>query len=117
MEKLKRFLLLLTAAAMPVLFASCGGDDDDNPSSLIVGTWSSNYYSGTDYYTFNSDGSFSWRCPQYPTKNGYYTFENGLLILGYTEGWSGRSYLAQFPNKDTLILTNEDGDSYTYKRE
>ncbi len=121
MKKLFKEARLATMMVMLFSFIaliSCSDDDEDNPASLIVGTWSSNtYYSGTDYYTFNSDGSFSWRCPQYPTKHGYYTFENGLLILGATEGWSSSSYLVHFPNMDTLLLTGKDGDTYTYKRE
>lgn len=105
---------------------SCGDDDDkDGPSGSakqIVGTWScdNHYYGGTDYFTFNSDGTYSWDCPGswHTAHSGHYTYNetSGLLIVVKNNG-SSWTYLAQFVNKTTFILTDEDGDSYTYTKE
>lgn len=108
-----------------VAFISCSDDDKDNSSSLIVGTWSCSsdvhhhYCDGTHYYTFNSNGTYTWECPDPLTnnRNGYYTFDDGLLTISASNGWLGASYLAQFPDKNTLILIDRDGDNMTYKRE
>lgn len=114
------FLILLTSF---VTLTSCGDGDKDEPSggsNSIVGTWRcDNHYSGgSDYYTFNSGGTYTWKCPGswFNPDSGNYTFSNGLLILVNKKGTSW-TYLVQFSNKNTFILMDEDGDSYTYVRE
>lgn len=108
------FIILLTSF---VTLTSCGDEDDDE---LIVGTWScdNHYYGGTDYYTFKGDGTYTWKCPGswFDPESGSYSYSNGLLILVNTNGTSW-TYLAGFSGKNTLILTDEDGDSYIYVKD
>lgn len=121
--KQKWLSLVMVISFACVTLMSCGSDENDElyeNSKMIVGTWScgDHYYGGTDYYTFNSNGKYSWKCPGswFEPNNGNYTYKNGLLILVNSKGTSW-TYLVQFSNKDTFILTDEDGYSYSYSRE
>lgn len=113
------FVLLMSCFAL----SSCGDDDKDEPNGTntsIVGTWSCSdrYYGGTDYFTFNQNGTYSWKCPGswHDPHSGNYSFNNGLLKVIKSNGTSW-IYLVQFSNSDSFILTDEDGDSYLYTRE
>lgn len=120
--KLKHIALLIAVLLCSYALTACGGDDEPGRNSnSLVGIWScsSRFYLGTDYYTFRKNGTYSWRYVGDWTFNdieGNYTYNNGLLVL---VGNNGYSYvlLAQFSNSNTLIITDEDGDSYTYRRE
>lgn len=117
---MKKFSFLLILLAFCVSFASCSKDEPNGSSKSLVGTWGSNnhYYGGSDYYTFRSNGTYSWECPGswFEPESGHYSYNNGLLIIVNNEGTSW-TYLVQFANKDTFILTDEDGYSYTYSKE
>jgi len=101
-------------------FALTSCDDDDSAGGTLVGTWScdNHYYGGTDYYTFKSGGAYSWECPGtwFDPDSGHYTYNNGLLILVNEKG-TNWTYFIQFVDKNTFVLTDEDGDRYTYTRE
>ncbi len=101
-------------------FALTSCDDDDSAGGPLVGTWScdGHYYGGTDYYTFKSDGTYSWECPGtwFDPQSGHYTYNNGLLVIVNSEG-TNWTYFIQFVNKNTFVLTDEDGYTYTYTKE
>lgn len=116
-------LLALTATFACISLTACGDDKDEDELGTaysIVGTWScgNHYYGGTDYYTFNSNGTYSWSCPGtwFNSQSGNYSYTNGLLLLVNNEGTTW-TFVISFSNKNTFTLIDEDGDRYTYVRE
>lgn len=102
---------------------SCDSDDDDESfgNYSIVGTWKcdSHYYGGADYYTFKSNGTYSWRSVNsswFNPDGGRYSYSGGILSIVNNRGTSW-IYGIQFIDKHTFILVDEDGNSYVYEKE
>ena len=118
----KVFSIMLMLLVMSISMVSCSDSDNDNaPTSGIVGTWRCNnhMYWGPDTYTFNGDGTYYWECPGYsgsPEIGTYsYNEDTGLFIRVNSNGTSWWE-LITLVSADKFILTDEDGDSYTYLR-
>ncbi len=119
MKNLKFLQTLLLCTVLSLCFTACSNDDED--VSPIVGSWRCDHrwYYGPDTYTFNSDGTYYWECPGYSNspENGVYTYNkiNGIFTRVNKKGTSWLEMI-NFVSSDKFILTDEGGDSYTYKR-
>lgn len=118
----KVFSMMLMLLVMSISMVSCDKDDEsDAPASKIVGTWrcDNHMYWGPDTYTFNGDGTYYWECPGYigSPQTGTYSYNDDtrLFIRVNSEGISWCE-LISLVSADRFILTDEDGDSYTYQR-
>lgn len=118
MAKMLKFCMFIFIA---LTMLSCSKDEPNESSNPLVGTWScsNHYYGGTDYYHFNSNGTFTWECPGswFDSQTGHYTFDNGLLFIVDSEGTSW-IYMVEFStSKNVMFLTDEDGYTYGYFKE
>ncbi len=110
---------MLMLLIMSISMVSCGNDDEPANRIPIIGKWKcdNHMYWGPDTYTFYKDGTYYWECTGYSgsPQTGSYTYNAGLLIRVDRNGASWTEYISM-SSADRFILTDEDGDSYTYVR-
>lgn len=111
------WLLALIAFVSAVSFSSC--DKDGNGNSSIVGSWTCgvHYYGGSDTYTFKKNGTYTWTysgpSSYFQDETGRYTY-NGVILTTSSNRGSTRAYVVIGLTKSSLVIMDEDGDSYTY---
>ena len=114
-----RYLAIYMVALISFCLVSCGDDDND-----LVGKWrcSDHYYAGTDYYIFNSDGTYKWYYENtgsvywhFDDRNGRYSYDSnsGILTTSDNKG-STNVYIIASNDKSHFVMIDEDGDRYTY---
>ncbi|MBQ2978651.1 MAG: hypothetical protein IJE18_00915 [Bacteroidaceae bacterium] len=118
----ENFAFLLTLV-LCLAFVSCE-KDGDKIKNQFVGKWQSNHYSGgVDYYTFTSDGKYTWEGPtsSWGTDYGIYTYNSELKTLiitsqkgNHPEGRTTITNVILEINDEYFIILDNDGDSYTY---
>ena len=108
--------MLLMAATLSM--TSCGNDEPDNKDNSIVGSWtcSNHYHGGTDSFTFKKNGTMSWTYSgswSFTDFTGTYTFNGSILTVTNSSGTTW-VYIVAGLSDSSLVLIDEDGDSYTY---
>jgi len=126
-KNLLNWITILMVAIVSVCFVSCGDndDDDDGGGNSLVGSWTcSNHYidrvsfnNGTDTYTFKSNGTYEWKCRGWDNDSGKYYYNNALNTLTITnQKGTTWVYIISTLTKSYFVLLDEDGDSYTYRK-
>ena len=123
----KTFHLFVTFVALFVTistFTSCEDNGSGNTNPL-VGKWQckNHYNGGADYYTFTSDGQYTWDGPNdsWGTDFGKYAYNRELGTMTFTSlkgnhpgGLTTITYMVLEINNENFIIMDNDGDSYTY---
>ncbi len=117
MKKLLKYFMVIV---MAVISISCSDENDGGGgSNLIEGTWmcTNHYYRGSDYFTFKSNGTYSWRysgeASHFAPENGRYTFSNNILTIT-NSAYITHIYVVLNLNSSSMTLVDEDGYHYTY---
>lgn len=117
----KIVLKFLFAIILPLfVFTGCGDDEPDNDNKSIVGSWTceNHYYGGSDTFTFKKNGTMSWTYKgswSFTDYTGSYTFNGSILTVTNTKGTTW-IYIVAGLSDTTLVMIDEDGDSYTYHK-
>lgn len=120
----QRWLLPLLAVMMAFSLSACGDDDKDSPkaNSEIVGAWTRGTPYWTETYYFNNDGSYTYVYEMtfddfYDVSNedGSYFYNGSTLSLTGSGGY-GRVYIVMGIDANNLVLMNEEGETYSYRR-
>lgn len=118
MEKIKAIAMAFVAI-ITIILPACSKDDDSSYDSGIVGSWtcSDHYYGGSDTYTFKKNGTYEWNyrgtASWFDTEKGTYTFNDSILTIKNSKG-STRAYVVLGLTNSSLVIMDEDGDTYTY---
>ncbi len=120
---MKKYLLLIIALLGLMVATSLSSCKKDDPIDSIVGKWTctERFYQANDTYEFRKNGTFehtyqvtgSWGNNFTPYSGNYILF-GSILTLSYN-GYND-IYIV-YNGGDYMIITDEDGDSYTYYRE
>lgn len=121
---MKKIVLIFTLliSFMLTLTTACDKDKDKEPDGSIVGKWtcSNHYYGGSDTYTFNKNGKYTWTysgiADWFDDQSGTYTFNGSLLTITNSRGTSF-IYVVVGLSDTSMILIDEDGYKYTYFRQ
>ena len=116
------FLLAIITLLSAFALSSCKGDDDEELSeSGIVGKWTCNdhYYQGEDTFVFKKNGTYTWsykgEADWFENQEGTYTFDGSLLVItnSHDTTWI---YVVMSLSDSTMVIMDEDGYYYTYRR-
>lgn len=121
------FFIAIIAVISSLALSSCDKPEPETESETgIVGKWVSNshYYWGPDTYEFQKDGTYTWRCENNKCEGGtYYIFDdkgtymfNGSVLTLSKYGGSTTVYIVVNISNSSMVIMDEDGDSYTYYR-
>lgn len=132
-KKMKLFSLMFLFAIVGALFTSCGSDDDNGGTSSnenLVGYWI-RYEENGQYLEelgFFSDGTCNYtesfepdddndEDPFYEFAKGVYSVKGNKLTMRMTFGDETETWtytIVSIKNKNRLVLTDEDGDTYLF---
>ena len=121
----KLFFLLLMAFSLSFACVACGDDEDDEPfeepqeeTGGLVGTWWCDHRYGqeTDTYTFNADGTYSWKCQGYGSEQGNYAYNHTLYTLTLSTTGRTRLYTIVTLEDSYFVMLDQDGGTYTYRK-
>ena len=125
MKNLWSLQAIMIVAMLSLGLLSCGDDEEENVENPFVGTWlCSNHYidrvsydSGTDTYTFKSNGSYEWKCRGWDNESGYYNYNTSLKTLTLSNK-KGTTWVYIIPSitDSYFVIIDEDGDRYTYSK-
>lgn len=120
MEKLIKNLVKVSLCVIlgVLILSSCS--EDDKSDNSIVGTWTSDrFYGGVDTYVFNKNGTYTWTykgtADWFTDHSGTYTYNRAILTI---KRKSGRTdvYVVIGLTNTSLVIMDDEGDSYTYYR-